>query len=262
MRRGTSRLAVVLTAAAAALTTAAIAGPPASATGAAQTTTSAAGAAQRGTPQHPPATQFTRGRVDNPWFPLKPGTRYVYRGHEDGDSSRDVVTVTYRTKRIEGVVCRVVRDRLFLDGILRERTLDWYAQTKRGTVWYFGENTAELNRHGEVVSREGSFQSGRDGAQAGIFMPAHARVGQTFQQENYPGHAEDKFRILSLTAHVTTALVSSRHGMLTREWTRLEPGVVDHKSYIRDIGNVGERTIRGGHDFQQLVRMAHLPRSG
>jgi len=148
----------------------------------------------------------------------------------------------------------VVRDRLFLDGILRERTLDWYAQTKRGTVWYFGENTAELNRHGEVVSREGSFQSGRDGAQAGIFMPAHARVGQTFQQENYPGHAEDKFRILSLTAHVTTALVSSRHGMLTREWTRLEPGVVDHKSYIRDIGNVGERTIRGGHDFQQLVK--------
>ena len=82
-------------------------------------------------------------------------------------------------------------------------------------------------------------------------MPAHARVGQTFQQENYPGHAEDKFRILSLTAHVTTALVSSRHGMLTREWTRLEPGVVDHKFYIRDIGNVGERTIRGGHDFQQ-----------
>jgi len=183
MRRGTSRLAVVLTAAAAALTTAAIAGPPASATGAAQTTASA-GAAQRGTPQHPAATQFTRGRVDNPWFPLKPGTRYVYRGHEDGDRSRDVVTVTYRTKRIEGVVCRVVRDRLFLDGILRERTLDWYAQTKRGTVWYFGENTAELNRQGEVVSREGSFQSGRDGAQAGIFMPAHARVGQTFQQEN------------------------------------------------------------------------------
>ena len=151
MRRGTSRLAVVLTAAAAALTTAAIAGPPASAADAAQTTASAAGAAQRGTPQHPPAAQFTRGRVDNPWFPLKPGTRYVYRGHEDGDSSRDVVTVTYRTKRIEGVVCRVVRDRLFLDGILRERTLDWYAQTKRGTVWYFGENTAELNRQGEVV---------------------------------------------------------------------------------------------------------------
>jgi hypothetical protein len=123
MRPGTSRLAVVLTAAAAALTTAAVAGPTAQATGpTAQATGTAAGPAQRGTPHHPPAAQFTRGRVDNQWFPLKPGTRFVYRGHEDGDRSRDVVTVTYRTKRIEGVVCRVVRDRLFLDGRLRERT--------------------------------------------------------------------------------------------------------------------------------------------
>ena len=245
MRRGLSRLAVVLTATAAAVTTAAMATPSAE--------------AQRGTPHHPPAAQFTHGRVDNPWFPLKPGTRSIYRGHEDGMHSRDVVTVTYRTKRIEGVVCRVVHDHLFLNGRLRERTSDFYAQTKAGTVWYFGENTAELNRQGQVVSREGSFQSGRDGAQAGIFMPAHARVGQTFQQENYPGHAEDKFRIHSLSSHVTTPLLSSRHGMLTREWTRLEPGVVDHKYYIRDIGNVGEKTIRGGNDFQQLVAMRHLP---
>jgi hypothetical protein len=259
MRRGTSRLTVVLTAAAA-LTTAAVSTPPAHATGAPRSAATVT-AAQRGTPHHPPAAQFTRARVDNPWFPLKPGTRYIYRGHEDDKPSRDVVTATYRTKRIEGVLCRVVRDRLFLAGKLRERTSDFYAQTKTGTVWYFGENTAELNRQGQVVSREGSFQSGRDGAQAGIFMPAHARVGQTFQQENYPRHAEDKFRILSLSGHFTTALVSTRHGMLTREWTRLEPGVVDHKFYIRDIGNVGEKTIHGGNDFQQLVAMTHLPRS-
>jgi hypothetical protein len=211
-------------------------------------------------PHHPRPSQFTHGRVDNRWFPLKPGTRYVYRGREDGDRSRDVVTVTYQTKRIDGVVCRTVLDRLFLDGIVRERTFDWYAQTRRGTVWYFGEHTAELNRHGNVVSREGSFQSGRDGAEAGIFMPARPRVGASFLQENYPGHAEDRFRIRSLSAHVRSPLVSSSRGMVTREWTRLEPGVVDHKYYVRDIGNIGERTVKGGHDRQRLVSMTHLPR--
>lgn len=222
---------------------------------------SAGGAtAQAAPPHHPPGSQFTHGRVDNPWFPLEPGTRYVYRGHEDGAPSRDVVFVTYRTKRVDGVVCRIVRDRLFMNGILRERTFDWYAQTKAGTVWYFGENTALLDRHGHVVSREGSFRSGRDGAEAGVFMAAHARVGQSFLQENYPGHAEDRFRIRTMHGHVSSPLMSSTHGMVTREWTKLEPGVVDNKFYIRDIGEIAERTVKGGHDHQRLVSLTHLPR--
>lgn len=98
--------------------------------------------------------------------------------------------------------CVVVRDRVLQNGILPERTTDWYAQTERGTVWYFGERTALLNRRGNVVSREGSFRSGRDGAEAGIFMPAHPMVGQSFKQEDYLGNAEDRFKILDLNAHV------------------------------------------------------------
>src|SRR5215208_1498980 len=81
-------------------------------------------------------------RVDNPWFPLVPGTTYVYRGVKDGEPSRGVVTVTHRTKVIQGVRCTVVDDRLYVRGRLAERTKDWYAQDKAGTVWYFGENTA------------------------------------------------------------------------------------------------------------------------
>jgi hypothetical protein len=211
-------------------------------------------------PHHPPPSHFTHGHVDNPWFPLRPGTRWVYRGREDGERSRDVVVATYRTKRVDGVVCRVVWDRLFMNGVLRERTFDFYAQTRQGTVWYFGENTAELDRHGHVVSREGSFQSGRHGAEAGIFMPLHPRVGQTFQQEIFPGHAEDKFRVRATEAHVSSPLVSSDHGLVTREWTRLEPGIVDHKSYVRDVGEIAEQTVRGGHDHQHLLSLTHLPR--
>jgi hypothetical protein len=200
----------------------------------------------------PDPTQFA-GRVSNPWFPLRAGTTYVYRGVKDGQPSRDVFTVTATTKDVQGVRCTVVSDRLFVYGRLRERTEDWYAQDKAGNVWYFGEATAELGPNGGVRSTEGSWQSGVDGARAGIFMPPHPHPGQTGRQEIYEGHAEDHFRVLSLTADVTTPAVSSDRALLTREWTPLEPGVVDHKLYVKGIGTVLEQTVRGGDERNSLV---------
>jgi hypothetical protein len=209
---------------------------------------------------HPSPSHFTRGHVDNAWFPLRPGNRLVSKGAEAGNRLRDVVFTTYSTAVIDGVTCRAVRDRLFQNSILREITTDWYAQTRHGTVWYFGERTAELDRHGHVVSREGSFRSGRNGAEAGVFMPAHPRVGQSFQQENYPGHAEDRFAIRDLNADIAVPVIASHHAMLTRETSPLEPGVVDHKYYVRDIGTVREVTVKGGSESLRLVSIRHIPR--
>ncbi len=208
---------------------------------------------------HPSPSQFTAGIVDNRWFPLRPGNRLVYRGTEDDTKLRDVFYVTHKTKVIDGVTCRVVRDRVFEDGVLREVTTDWYAQTRAGTVWYFGERTALLNEKGQVVSREGSFRSGRDGAEAGIFMTAHPRVGQSFKQEDYPGHAEDTFTILDLGARISVPVIASDNALLTKETTVLEPGVLDHKFYVRDIGTVREVTVRGGNESLELVSVTHAP---
>ena len=121
--------------------------------------------------------------IDNPWFPLVPGTTYIYRGMKDGEPSREVLRVTNRTKLIQGARCTVLEDRLYLSGRLEERTTDWYAQDEKGTVWYFGEDTAELDEQGRVTSREGSWQAGVDGARAGIYMPADPKVGQSVRQE-------------------------------------------------------------------------------
>jgi len=211
-------------------------------------------------PHHPAPSHFTHGRVDNPWFPLKPGTRWDYRGMEDGDRTRDVVIATYRTRVVDGVTCRVVFDRVWTNGRLGERTRDYYAQTRRGTVWYFGERTATLDRHGHVISREGSFLSGVDGAEAGVFMTSHPRPGPVYFQEFYPGHAMDVFTVVRRGAHVSVPLLSSDHALLTRETTPLEPGVVDHKYYVRDVGTVREVTVRGGHERLHLVGIRHLPR--
>jgi hypothetical protein len=195
--------------------------------------------------------------VTNPWFPLKPGTTLVYTGEKDGLRGRDVVTVTNRTKRIQGVLCTAVDDRLTAGGYLAERTTDWYAQDARGNVWYFGEATAELNKAGKVTSREGTWQAGVDGARAGIFMPAHPKVGQSFRQEYLKGHAEDHFAVLSMSASVVVGYTASAHALLTKEWTPLEPGTLDHKLYIRGIGLVKEETVKGGDERWELADVRH-----
>jgi hypothetical protein len=191
--------------------------------------------------------------VDNPWFPLKPGTTLIYRGVKDGRTTRERFRVVRRTKLIDGVRCRVVDDRSWERGHLAERTSDYYAQDAGGTVWYVGEDTAELDAAGHVVSREGSWRSGRHGARAGIFMPAHPRVGEHHFQEHYPGHAEDQFRVTSLHARVKVPYGTFRHALRTREWTALEPGVVDAKYYVRGIGEVFEGSQKGPLEQARLV---------
>jgi len=215
----------------------------------------ACGAAESRTPRATPRS-FVR-EVDNPLFPLKPGTTFIYKGGKDGQSGRDVVTVTNRTTRIRGVRCTAVDDRLYLHGRLAERTTDWYAQDAKGNVWYFGEATAELDKSGRVTSREGSWRAGVDGAQPGILMPAHPNVGQSFRQEYYKGHAEDHFAIVSVSASVVVPYTASAHALLTKEWTPLEPDTLDHKVYVRGIGLVREETIKGGDERWELNDVLH-----
>jgi len=185
--------------------------------------------------------------VTNPWFPLKPGTVFVYTGEKDGEGGRDVVTVTHGTKVIRGVRCTAVSDLLYQRGHVAERTTDWYAQDVHGTVWYYGEDTAELNGAGKVTSREGTWRAGVDGAKPGIFMPAHPKVGESFRQEYLKGHAEDHFQVIQL----------SRRSLVTKEWSPLEPDTLDHKVYKRGTGLVKEETIKGGNERWTLADVRH-----
>ena len=131
--------------------------------------------------------------VDNPWYPLIPGTVLRYRGVKDGKKTTETFEVTQQRPVIAGVPCVEVRDTVRLGGRLDERTSDWFAQDLAGNVWYFGEDTATYDAQGQVVSRDGTWRAGVDGAAPGIFMPADPTVGQSFQQESLPGQAEDHF---------------------------------------------------------------------
>ena len=191
--------------------------------------------------------------VTNPWFPLRPGSVYRYRGIKDGEPSREVMTVTHKTKTIDGAACVVVSDLLYIRGKLEERTSDYYTQDAKGNVWYFGEQTAELDANGKVKSTSGTWTAGVDGAKPGIFMFAHPSPGRSARQEYLQGEAEDHFQVLSMTVSAAVPFKSFRGAMLTKEWTPLEPGVIDHKYYVRGIGTVLEQTVKGGDERNELV---------
>jgi len=209
-------------------------------------------AASGGAHSQPSQTRFS-ARVTNHWYPLLPGSTWIYRGVKDGERSREVMTVTHRTRTIAGAPCAVVSDLLYLNGHLEERTTDYYTQDAKGRVWYFGERTAELDRRGHVKDTSGSWLAGVHGAKPGIFMFTHPRVGQSARQENYKGEAEDHFQVLRLDASVAVPFITTKHALLTREWTPLEPGVIDHKYYARGIGTVLERTAKGPLERNELV---------
>jgi hypothetical protein len=172
-------------------------------------------------------------KIDNTYFPLDPGTTFVYEGGQE----RDEMAVTSDTKKVMGVECVVVDERGWEAGKLIEKTYDWFAQDEEGNVWYFGEDTKEYN-NGKVTSTKGSWEAGVDGAKPGIIMEAHPKVGESYRQEYYKGEAEDMAKVQSLNESVKVLYGSFDHVLVTKEWTPLEPGYVEHKYYARGVGQV------------------------
>jgi len=192
--------------------------------------------------------------VDNPYFPLTPGTTFVYEGESEGEPIRDEVYVTSETRTVMGVKTIVVRDREFEDGELAEETFDWYAQDKDGNVWYFGEDSKEYDE-GEVVSTEGSWEAGVNGAQPGIIMEGKPQVGDTYRQEYLAGEAEDMAEVVSLSESVSVPYGSFENCLKTREWTPLEPGIEENKYYAAETGLLMEITVKGEAERLELVEI-------
>jgi hypothetical protein len=191
--------------------------------------------------------------IDNPYFPMPVGASFVYRGVRDGKNQVDRVTVTDRTRVVDGVTVVVVRDVAKHRSRLLEKTFDWYAQESGGAVWYFGENTKTYKADGNVKSTEGSWEAGVDGAVAGIIMEAVPTVPDGYRQEFYAGYAEDTAWVLSLGNAISVPYGHLHHVLLTMEWTRLEPDVVDQKYYARGIGLVAEVAVAGDQEVAKLV---------
>jgi hypothetical protein len=186
-------------------------------------------------------------KIDNPYWPMRPGNKWIYRN----GNARVEVTVTDKTRKIIGIDARVVHDVLTEDGKVKEDTFDWYAQDASGNIWYMGENTKEFR--GGKVNTEGSWQAGVDGAQPGVLIPAEPKVGLSYRQEYYKGEAEDLAEVLSVDARARVPVGSFEQLLQTKEYTPLEPDVVEQKFYAKGVGPILAVTVSGGSDREELV---------
>jgi hypothetical protein len=187
--------------------------------------------------------------VDNPYFPLKPGTRWVYEGEDE----RIETVVTDQRKQVMGVDVTVVRDTVSsLDGQLIEDTIDWFAQDREGNVWYFGEESKDYE-DGKVVSTHGSWEAGVDGALPGIVMPAEREVGHAYRQEFYEGEAEDMAQIRRIGVHKEVAFGAFDDVVITRDWNPFEPDVIEEKYYAPGIGMIFETKTAGDTGSAELT---------
>ena len=192
--------------------------------------------------------------IDNPYFPLPVGRTLIYRGIKDGRSQIDRVHVTSKTKKIEGITATTITDVSTHRGKLLEKTTDWYAQDKHGTVWYLGENTAAFLPGGKI-DRSGSWQAGVKDAEPGIIMKAHPAVPQAYRQEFMKGNAEDTAWIVMRGGKLAVPAGTFRHVLTSLEFTRLEPNVIDQKVYAPGIGIVSEQAVHGPAEVAKLVKV-------
>jgi hypothetical protein len=194
----------------------------------------------------------TVDRIDNRYLPFLPGSRWVYEGMSEGQQERIEVVVTDERREVMGIDAVVVRDTVTVDGAVAEDTYDWYTQDREGNVWYLGEETAEYE-DGEVVSTEGSWEAGVDGALPGIVMLADPVVGEAYRQEFYEGEAEDMAQVARLGESRTIAGTTYDELVVVEEWNPLEPDIVEEKYYAPDVGTVFELATQGSDERVELV---------
>jgi hypothetical protein len=198
-------------------------------------------------------------QIDNPYFPLVPGDKHIYRETDsEGTKQRVVVSVSNKTKQIaNGITARIVHDRVTEHGKVVEDTFDWYAQDSDGNVWYLGEDTVECSKKGKIKSSSGSFEAGVDGAQPGIIMPANPEPGLEYRQEYYAGHAEDHARVVSVNEQAEVPFGHFTDVVMTRDLNPLDPKLLEFKFFAKGVGPVLATAVSGGSDREELVKFNH-----
>jgi hypothetical protein len=193
-------------------------------------------------------------RVDNPWFPLAPGTVWTYRHYTPYGSHEVLATVLPGHRMIAGVPTTAVRWQVPRSGGRRTVALRWYAEDLAGNVWWFGQRVRRSGlRVDELVDR--SWLAGRDGAEAGLVLSAVPRVGDGYANAEERRVVDRRSTVVSLTATVATPRGTYHDTVLTRDVSSLEPTRVVQSFFARGIGLVAQQTIQTTTSDLSLVRV-------
>ena len=190
------------------------------------------------------------GVIDNPWFPLTPGTTLIFQGSKDDRRAAREVEVTGKTKTVGGVICLIVEDRVALGGKPAEKTIGYFAQDVAGNVWYFGEESQELDNRGNVIKSE-SWQTGVDGATPNLIMSAHPEIGDHFSHPYTNANTE----VLSLDATVEVPYGTFSNALQIKDWNPEESDTLSQIFYLPGIGEARNINVKGSSEDLKLVEV-------
>jgi hypothetical protein len=204
-------------------------------------------------------------RIDNPWFPLAPGTQFTLIGRANrgqGQRRHEVVfTVTDLTKVVNGVRTLVLWDRDYNAGDLQEGELTFHAQDDDGTVWNFGEYPEEYE-NGRLRGAPDTWIAGLARARQGILMLAQPRAGTPSYLQGWAPKIEfaDRARVLRTGVRSCVPVHCYSNVLLTDEWNPAEPGAHQRKYYARGVGNIRVGAAGDDNEGEVLVltRVRHL----
>jgi Ca2+-binding RTX toxin-like protein len=200
-------------------------------------------------PNFDAATFKSGDAIDNPYFPLIPGTIYTYEGEQEDEETGEEIeenirlAVTFKTEKVAGVDATVIRETAWTNDFLQEDTDDWFAQDTDGNVWYLGESTTafEYDDAGNFIgtNNEGAWEAGVNGAQPGYIMKANPQPGDAYYQEFAPkDEALDQARVIKRDRTLSTEVGRVKNVLQTLEFSELSPGAFDYKYYAPDVGLV------------------------
>lgn len=190
----------------------------------------------------------------NPWFPLVAGTRWTYRDDTVTSSTPVTAEVLPGTREIAGVATTAVRWWIGKHATQRVAVTRWYAVDTAGNVWWFGQQVALDSPALDFLARR-SFQAGRDGAEAGLLVPAHPRMGDGFLNAQQSGVVQRRSTVLSLKATVATTTRTFRDALVTRDLSSLEPVHTVQTYFARGIGMVAQQDTTSTSTSLTLVRV-------
>jgi hypothetical protein len=179
---------------------------------------------------------------NNYYLPLIPG---LYQVLETANGRVKVtVTVTNRTKKINGVETRIVTEYEEKDGALTEISDNYEAvSTKTGSVYYFGEYATQY-KDGQVVGHDGSWLAGENGNKFGMLMPGVALLGARFLQENAAPIALDRSEIIKDGISLSTPAGSLTGCLKVFDTDGLDLSAPpENKIYCPGVGNVVDETL-------------------
>ncbi len=180
---------------------------------------------------------------ENDHFILKPGYKLTLQGEENGKNVVLTITVLNETKIIDGFETRVVEEKESREGKLVEISRNYFALDKgNNDIYYFGE-MVDIYKDSKIVSHEGAWESGKEGAKLGLMIPAKIEVGKKYYQEIAPNLAMDRAEIISNSETLETPAGKFENCLKIEETTPLEPGVKEYKIYAPGIGLIKDGSL-------------------